>query len=66
MPAASFARNASGPGPYSNVVTFTTQTGMKVYNGTAWADAPVYAYNGTTWVACEVRIYNGTAWVPTG
>jgi fibronectin type III domain protein len=60
------AKNGSGPGEWSAVATFTTQTGMKVYNGTAWIDAPVYAWNGTSWVACEVRIFNGTAWVPTG
>lgn len=63
------AKNASGNGPYSTesaLTTFTTQTGMKVYNGTAFIDAPVYAYNGASWQACEVRIYNGSAWVPTG
>lgn len=60
------AKNASGNGPYSAISSFTTQTGMKVYNGTAFVDAPVYAYTGSAWVACEVRIYNGSAWVPTG
>lgn len=60
------AQNASGLSPWSNVVSFVTQTGMKYWNGTAFMDAPVYAWDGDSFEACEVRIYNGTAWVPTG
>lgn len=60
------AVNASGAGPWSGVSTFTTLTGMKVYNGTAWVDSPVYNWDGANWDADEIRIYNGTAWVPTG
>lgn len=60
------AVNVNGPGAWSVTATFATLTGMRVFNGTAFVQAPVYAWNGTSWVVCEVRIFNGTAWVPTG
>src|SRR6478736_1502469 len=39
------AVNGMGPGPWSAAATSTTLTGMRVYNGSSFANAPVYAWN---------------------
>jgi hypothetical protein len=50
-------------GPYSGFATFTVSEGVKLYDGTDWADYAIRIYNGSSWGNYRTRIYNGTEWV---
>ena len=36
---------------------------MKVWNGSAWVEAPAKVWNGSAWVEGTVKVWNGSAWV---
>jgi hypothetical protein len=50
-------------GPYSGFASFTVSEGVKLYDGSVWADYSIRIYNGSTWGAYRTRVYNGTEWV---
>lgn len=56
------AVNVAGPGPWSTTAAFTTLSGVKVGDGTAWRDAIVWVGNGSSWVLAQVKVGNGTVW----
>jgi hypothetical protein len=58
------ANSAVGSGAWSPSVPTTLQSGVKVWNGTAFVDRQVYVWDGSSWTAAdEVRIWNGSTWV---
>ncbi|MFG1602840.1 fibronectin type III domain-containing protein [Actinoplanes sp. NPDC049265] len=56
------AINAAGTGAWSAVATFTTLSGVKVGDGTAWIDAIVWVGDGTKWVLTQLKTGTGTDW----
>ena len=53
-------------GFWSETRNFTPNTGMKIWNGTAWNYKPVKIWNGTTWVSKRVKVWDDTDWVING
>jgi hypothetical protein len=56
------ATNAAGSGDWSATTTFTTLSGVKVGNGTAWRDCIVWVGDGSRWVLAQVKTGTGTTW----
>lgn len=59
------ANNGGGQGTWSSTTGFTTLTGVRRWNGSAWVDCTIAKrWNGTAWVnLTKVNKWNGTAWV---
>ncbi|MEU7905896.1 fibronectin type III domain-containing protein [Actinoplanes sp. NPDC049118] len=56
------AVTAYGAGAWSAVRSFTTLSGVRIGNGTAWVPALIYVGTGTQWVLATVKVGNGTGW----
>ena len=59
------ATNASGTisQAFSGTIQPDLGGGIKVFDGTDWANKEIYVYNGTTWVLGRLYVYSGTAWI---
>lgn len=53
-------------GLWSETRNFTPNTGMKIWNGTAWVYKPVRMWNGSTWEPRIIKIWDGDDWVVNG
>lgn len=53
-------------GFWSETRSLTPNTGMKIWNGTAWVYKPVRMWNGATWEPRIIKIWDGDEWVING
>jgi hypothetical protein len=58
------ARNSANETVQTGDLTITVEPAGsgKVWNGTAWIQAPFKVWSGTAWVEAPAKVWNGTAW----
>lgn len=60
-----FAANSSDEQIFTNELSITVEPAGsgKVWNGSAWVEAPFQVWNGSSWAEGPAKVWNGSSWI---
>lgn len=53
-------------GNWSTTNSFTPNTGVKIWDGSAWSYKPAKIWTGASWIEKPVKIWDGNSWINKG